>query len=781
MASAGDELQGQARTLGKSVRSAAEHMAETQSVLDALPAECDTTMLRGAVAAALRAGDLEADQSEVAAQIAAFNERGHQAIQALPMWSGSLAEAAALPLPSDETVERFESDFRQVDDAERGRQERKREFEIELEGLLRSLADLESTGEIPGPEDLKDARRHRDSIWTRIRGVWLEGHQDEKRPETMADDYESQSARADVVGDRMFAENERVVRRTSLNESRQRIEQSLDTLEEELERIGDRRADLQREWTAVWGEAGIEPRPPREMRSWKEQHRQIVSIVRELEGLRKREDALGREAKVHRTACSEALADLTGRTFDSSFGLSATLEAAQALIRDTERAREERAQLENAVKAAALEKQKRTEELGATERELAGWRERWGVAVSVLHLAPEAQPKEAEAVLEKLDQIFTRHDQTVALKKRIRHIDRDCAAFESALEEITADTCPDLPAMAPAERSAALLARMEKGREARTQREILQHRLQEIDAELQDIQREEEAAKAVIDDLRNRAGIATAEELESAERRSREAQRLTQSLEQTEDRLRRIGRPFQELVNHGRETEEEELLLEIDRLAGAVESNAAQREEWSRKVADLERDFAEMDGGARAAEADAQAEEALAEVTHLTAEYARKRIAAMVLGWEIQRFSEANQGPILKRTSEIFRRMTLERYDGTKSDFSHDDEAIILCQRAGAEPVGVEGLSDGTRDQLYLSLRLAALEQHAQRHEPMPLIIDDVLVNFDDPRSAATLELMAELSQTTQILFFTHHERLVDLARKAIPEEHLAVHELERP
>ena len=125
--------------------------------------------------------------------------------------------------------------------------------------------------------------------------------------------------------------------------------------------------------------------------------------------------------------------------------------------------------------------------------------------------------------------------------------------------------------------------------------------------------------------------------------------------------------------------------------------------------------------------------------------------------------------------------MTLDGFKGISSDFSEDDEPIILCHRANDNQVGVEGLSDGTRDQLYLSLRMAALEHHMKQNEPMPLIVDDVLVTFDDLRSAATLELMGEPAGSNQILFFTHHQRLVELACEAIPKDQLAIHELKQP
>ena len=227
--------------------------------------------------------------------------------------------------------------------------------------------------------------------------------------------------------------------------------------------------------------------------------------------------------------------------------------------------------------------------------------------------------------------------------------------------------------------------------------------------------------------------------------------------------------------------QEEELILEVDELEQSVEAIEQQRDAQNQEIKGLELAFGAMDGGTAAAEAADEAEDALAQIAHLAVEYAQKRMGAIVLGREIQRFAEENQGPILKSTSELFRRMTLERYEGITSGFSDDDEAVLLCRRADEETVGVEGLSDGTRDQLYLSLRLAALEHHMLENESMPLIVDDVLVTFDDPRSAATLKLMGELPAESQVLFFTHHRRLVDLARDVIPEGRLAVHELEAP
>ena len=104
-------------------------------------------------------------------------------------------------------------------------------------------------------------------------------------------------------------------------------------------------------------------------------------------------------------------------------------------------------------------------------------------------------------------------------------------------------------------------------------------------------------------------------------------------------------------------------------------------------------------------------------------------------------------------------------YAGVKAGFDDKDKPCLRCVRADGVEVEVAGLSDGTRDQLYLSLRLASLLRRVEVADPMPLVLDDVLIQLDDARASAALGVHAEVARKILILFFTHHARLVDLAR----------------
>ena len=77
-------------------------------------------------------------------------------------------------------------------------------------------------------------------------------------------------------------------------------------------------------------------------------------------------------------------------------------------------------------------------------------------------------------------------------------------------------------------------------------------------------------------------------------------------------------------------------------------------------------------------------------------------------------------------------------------------------------------MSTGTADQLYLSLRVASIEDYLERADALPFLADDLFVNFDNYRAAAGFRLLGQLAEKTQVLFFTHHQHLVDIARETL-------------
>jgi len=153
------------------------------------------------------------------------------------------------------------------------------------------------------------------------------------------------------------------------------------------------------------------------------------------------------------------------------------------------------------------------------------------------------------------------------------------------------------------------------------------------------------------------------------------------------------------------------------------------------------------------------------------------KLGAMLIGQVIDRHRASQQDPLMARAGGLFTTLTGGAFAGLGQDFDDDDTPHLVGQRASGELVSVAGLSEGTRDQLYLALRLAYLEDFAGRAEAVPFIGDDLFTSFDEDRTANGLAALATIGDRVQPILFTHHRHVVDIARSAIGSD-VAVIEL---
>lgn len=143
------------------------------------------------------------------------------------------------------------------------------------------------------------------------------------------------------------------------------------------------------------------------------------------------------------------------------------------------------------------------------------------------------------------------------------------------------------------------------------------------------------------------------------------------------------------------------------------------------------------------------------------------KLASLLIGAAVERAGSVDRSPTLDRAGSLFALLTGGAFEGFAQDFEKDEPALV-ARRLGGERVGVSGLSEGTRDQFYLALRLAALEDYASRAEPAPFIGDDLFASFDDARTAHGLKALAEIGQKVQPILFTHHGAVVETARATL-------------
>lgn len=244
-----------------------------------------------------------------------------------------------------------------------------------------------------------------------------------------------------------------------------------------------------------------------------------------------------------------------------------------------------------------------------------------------------------------------------------------------------------------------------------------------------------------------------------------------------------------ELANTGdgrtlEEMHSEAALLPPEVAAAERETLALKRSELDSAREDIGRALAEVNSvieraslGTEAADAQQTVLETQAALTSAAERHIGVSVEAAVLRWIIERHRATTQTPLLARAGELFAAVTNAVYTGLALDYDDNDRAQIVALRADGTRVGVDGLSEGTRDQLYLALRLGSLQSRCTPPK-LPLVCDDLLVTADDGRAGLMLSLLREASKNMQVLVFTHHQHIVDVATKTIGRDAFQLHRI---
>jgi uncharacterized protein YhaN len=154
------------------------------------------------------------------------------------------------------------------------------------------------------------------------------------------------------------------------------------------------------------------------------------------------------------------------------------------------------------------------------------------------------------------------------------------------------------------------------------------------------------------------------------------------------------------------------------------------------------------------------------DASRLIPEYITRLFAARLLKRVAERLSAEQEMPLLKRASHYFSVITSGAFSKIGVQQSEDGEdALVGVRSSSAEDfVFPSFMSDGTCDQLYLSLRLAAIEQYFTQNRALPIFFDDAFITFDSQRTDSALKTLKELGNKTQVVYFTHDNMVKEKA-----------------
>jgi uncharacterized protein YhaN len=749
----------------------------------------DTFRLKNAVERIQQQGDLEGNYQTECRNIDQAEQTAILTLEKQTLWRGNLEMLEKLSIPPSETIDKFEKCFGETESTLSRHREEIGELERTILQLDGQIEKLKLEQEVPTEGDLNQARSVRETGWQLIRralnGKHPRGESEEDfvsgfpASKDLTEAYEISVRKADEIADRLRREADRVAKKATLLADRETRKNQYMRLKNRLSEIQAELSKIAAQWAVVWEAITVSPESPREMRTWA---LKMAALAEQASTIRERKaklENLKACIEICKQELNERLEEIGASSIPTDETLSQLLEKSRQIAERMDKIRAEREQIFREIGQREGELREAISRADQTDRELAHWQSKWTEAIHPLGLKADASPAQANAVLEDLKNLFEKLGEAKDRRRRIESIDRDAKKFKKNVLRLVDLTTPDLAEIPIEEATAALNGRLVSARSAKTQQQSL---------EKQRLQQEErlQHAENRIADLRSQllmmcqeAGCKSYEELPAAEELSALRVHIQTQLEKLEDQLRRLsaGATIDEFVRDAQTVDPDGIDVRIERLTENIDELSRERSRLDQKIGSERTELSKMNGSARAAELAEESQNLLASIETNAQQYARFRLAFNILNQAIERYREKNQGPILKRSNDLFSRMTFGSFEGLRLEYNEKGEAVLVGVRSGGkEIVGVEGMSDGSADQLYLAIRLASLEAYLEKNEALPFIVDDILIKFDDHRATVTLQALAKLSEKTQIIFFTHHHHLVELAKSNLDPDLFFVH-----
>ncbi|MGJ7546492.1 AAA family ATPase [Variovorax sp. LT1R16] len=736
--------------------------------LQALPSAEVSPALRQALADALALGNSPARQRTLAAAVDTAQARLAQALAALGAWRVPVDALRAMALPSLARLTALQRQRHDAASAVAHARDRHADLQAQAERHALALRHFEQAHAVVTPEQVRAAREGRDAAWASVKGGEIALHEG-------APPLDAAIRRADELVDAQLGSATEVA---TLQSTRQNLALAEAERARQHTVLAERMtalATLDADWAALARSVGWADMP----------------LDDAAQGLAQRDEALAahdeaalrqRERDAEAAACRDAQAALAAPLQDAGVDVppSLTLPAlcAQAGLQvsqaDGTQARrsglvQQGTQAQRALDALQAHADAATDQYRQ-------WEAQWAAALRSARLeGASATFAEAEGAVALAQQVTERLDRADQIRReRIDTMRADLDRLEAEARRLGAAVEPQGPALAfgdGPEVAWRLAQRLRDTVTAAQQAALAEDALRKAQSERDAAELQRDTVRAQLKPLLALAGVASVAEAIPLVEKSDRRRALRRDLDDAREALIRDGDGLERTA-----IEAEVAAQDPADVAGLGEQAKGELADVAERLAALvrqrvtaEQALAAIAGQANAAIAEAKRQEALAAMGDVAEQYLEVATAGKLLKWAIDRYRDRQQGPMLQRASTVFAELTLGDFVKLGVDYEKDTPALY-ARRRGGPVVEVAGLSEGTRDQLYLALRIAALELHLVSAPPLPFVADDLFVNFDDARAQAGLRVLRALSAHTQVVFLTHHAHLLPLVREVFPE-----------
>lgn len=478
-----------------------------------------------------------------------------------------------------------------------------------------------------------------------------------------------------------------------------------------------------------------------------------------------------------------------------------TARRALELCREADRLREGRRRLEEAAQAMTVQLERLEQARLEAEDALEAAHARqvsadmaWEAFLGGLGLPAGLSPATAREALDRMDRVQALETERLrledALARQEHERDALCVPLQDILRQL--GRLPDADATDAAEaygpdRLEALLREWECARAESAEIARLRARSEEQALEVREAEAVHYDAVREVERLLAMAQASDAEAFYRRHAAKLERETLERRREDLEDVLRLAARDLYGpeadvpafFASFG-EADKEALEANLAELAGRLSVLGDEEERLADSLRILEVRLEQAEGSEALSRLRLRAASLSGTIRDLAMEWSRYALARHLLLEARGRFEKERQPGVIRTASALFSAITGGAWNGIAA--SLEDSSLRVLPPHG-EPVSPEVLSRGTQEQLYLALRLAHIRNHAAQAAALPVIMDDVLVNFDPERARRTVRAFGDLASPQngtpghQLLYFTCHPHMADMLRETVPGARLYVME----
>jgi uncharacterized protein YhaN len=641
--------------------------------------------------------------------------------------------------------------------------------EAEIIETKARLAKLIAGSPLATSELIGEERAARDKTWRLLRSSLLREADAPPATELPAGiiEFEKRREKADRLSDEAARDAERLAAHALQIERLDGQARAYALALAAVDKASALNAQTHENWAELWKDVCHRPKPPAEMRIWKDRVEQLLTTRDKL--LSRQAQQQAEESDLTRIEPAlRVLAAGAGAELDAELDLAHLAEQVERRLEELANNWQASRDLETRFAEARRRLGNSVDEADDAARRLDGWRGRWAAAVAAIGLKPSLPIKAVEAALEVWGRAINDAEQHRDRARRVAGMRKNMEEFEAQTGGLVAGFAREsagLPAEAVVRR---LNERLAVARQAAARRADAAKRLDTARRAL--AKASERQAK--VDE------VLAAKVLELPDRadpvdllaREKERSRLAEALRERRLHLVELGDGVDEarLAGEMEDFDPDAAAARLTELAREEEELGREEKEIYAERKRLMREREELENGVGSEVAWQQRRNAEAELVESGRRWAVLRAASLLLGKALEQHSAARRDPLMTRAGEVFATLTGGAFSELVQSFDDKDQLRLVARRSNGGLVPIKGLSDGECDQLYLALRLAYIEDYASRAEAPPFIGDDIFPSFDDPRTTRGLEALAAIADRVQPILFTHHLHVVEAARSRL-------------